>query len=77
MKVAHPLWPLKLAASSSPVGSRCAVHFSSRSEEWPTPQWFFDLLNDEFHFTLDPCATPENAKCVRYFTKGEDGLCMD
>jgi hypothetical protein len=31
--------------------------YSSRSEEWPTPQDFFDRLNEEFHFTLDPCAT--------------------
>jgi hypothetical protein len=22
-----------------------AVHFSSRSAEWPTPQWLFDALN--------------------------------
>jgi len=37
------------------------VHFSSKSNEWETPQAFFDKLNAEFHFTLDPCCTHENA----------------
>ena len=48
--------------------------FSSKSCEWTTPQSLFDTLNEQFHFTLDPCATPENAKCRRYFTKADDGL---
>jgi phage N-6-adenine-methyltransferase len=48
--------------------------YSSRSEEWPTPQQFFTSLNREFHFTLDPCATQDNAKCRRYFTKAQNGL---
>lgn len=39
-----------------------------------TPQDFFDKLNDEFKFNLDPCATQENAKCEKYFTKEDDGL---
>ena len=47
---------------------------SSNSSEWETPQDLFDELNKEFHFTLDPCATPENAKCDQYITKGFDGL---
>jgi len=50
------------------------VLYSSRSEEWPTPQTFFDALNREFKFTLDPCATARNAKCGAFFTKKEDGL---
>lgn len=51
--------------------------YSSASEEWATPQDLFDGLNDEFGFTLDPCATPENAKCIKYFTKRDDGLTKD
>jgi site-specific DNA-methyltransferase (adenine-specific) len=50
------------------------VHFSSATCECATPQWFFDALDQEFGFTLDPCATAENAKCKRYFTIAEDGL---
>lgn len=48
--------------------------FSRRSDEWATPQEFFDVVDAEFHFTLDPCATPENAKCRVYYTAEEDGL---
>ena len=48
--------------------------FSSASNEWATPQDFFDKLNKEFDFTLDPCSTHENHKCEKYFTQEEDGL---
>lgn len=50
------------------------VHFSSKTDMWSTPQAFFDVVNGEFDFDLDVCATPENAKCERYFTKEQDGL---
>lgn len=50
------------------------VHFSSATDEWPTPQWLFDALNREFGFMIDVCSTHENAKCKRHFTKEEDGL---
>lgn len=53
------------------------VLFSSKDEVWATPQDFFDTLNEEFHFTLDPCALPENAKCSKYFTPEDDGLQQD
>lgn len=48
--------------------------YTSKTPEWFTPKPFFDELDREFHFTLDVCATPENAKCKRYFTKEDDGL---
>lgn len=51
-----------------------SVHFSSKTPEWYTPQEFFDRLNAEFGFTLDPCCTHENAKCDRHFTREDDGL---
>ena len=57
-----------------------AIHdclYSSRSEEWPTPQYFFAELDAEFKFTLDPCATPQNAKCPTFFTKEQNGLLQD
>jgi site-specific DNA-methyltransferase (adenine-specific) len=47
---------------------------TSNSAEWSTPQALFDRLNAKFHFTLDPCSTHENAKCVRHFTRAENGL---
>ena len=48
--------------------------FSSKTDLWETPQDLFDKLNNEFHFTLDVCATPENAKCDSFYTKEQDGL---
>lgn len=48
--------------------------FSSKSDEWSTPQDIFDDLDREFHFTLDPCATAENHKCDRYYTAEQNGL---
>ena len=45
------------------------VMFSSKSMNWATPQDFFDKLNSEFHFTLDPCADSEN-----HNTERENGL---
>ena len=51
-----------------------SVHFSSETNEWATPQEFYNELNREFQFTLDPCATKENAKCKKYYTVEQDGL---
>lgn len=54
---------------------RRSVHFSSASYEWATPPELFATLAAEHGgFNLDVCATPENAKCERYFTRAEDGL---
>lgn len=51
-----------------------AVHYSSKTDLWATPQDFFNALHKEFKFTLDVCATAENAKCKRYFTVEQNGL---
>ena len=53
------------------------IMFSRESDEWSTPQDLFDKLNEEFKFTLDPCATAENAKCKKYFTAEQNGLLQD
>lgn len=53
------------------------VHFSNNKTEWGTPQPFFDELNKRFHFALDVCALPENAKCEDYFTPEVNGLAQD
>ena len=50
------------------------VHFSSKRNTWETPQDLFDKLDQEFHFQLDVCALPENAKCKKYFNPAENGL---
>jgi phage N-6-adenine-methyltransferase len=48
--------------------------FTSNTPEWETPQWLFNELNAEFGFTLDVCATADNAKCTNYYTPEQDGL---
>lgn len=48
--------------------------FSSDTDMWETPQDFFDKLNDEFHFDIDVCATPDNTKCDVFYTKEQDAL---
>jgi len=50
---------------------------SSKDNEWETPRQLFKMLNSEFNFTLDPCATHENHKCPKYFTLKENGLRQD
>ena len=60
--------------TGSSENSSYNVFFSSKTNEWSTPQDLFDELNNEFHFTLDPCSTHENAKCERHYTIEEDGL---
>lgn len=41
--------------------------YSSLTPEWATPQALFDKLDAEFNFTLDACATSDNAKVVNYY----------
>lgn len=51
-----------------------SVHFSSATDLWSTPQDLFARVNAKYRFTLDACASPENAKCAVYFTREIDGL---
>jgi len=50
------------------------VYHRSQRDDWGTPPALFAALDAEFHFTLDVCATPDNATCPRYFTPADDGL---
>ncbi len=50
--------------------------FSSQRQDWGTPGWLFERLDAEFGFTLDPCASPENATCPRFYTREDDGLSL-
>jgi phage N-6-adenine-methyltransferase len=56
---------------------KMAVHFSSATDLWATPQAFFDKYNALFGFETDVCALPGNAKCQNYFTPEQDGLAQD
>jgi phage N-6-adenine-methyltransferase len=47
---------------------------SCKDLTWATPQEWYDYLNLEFGFTLDPCCTKRTAKCARFYTPEDDGL---
>ena len=53
------------------------VMFSSKKIDWETPSDLYSILDNEFHFTLDPCSTHENHKCAKYYTIEENGLLQD
>jgi phage N-6-adenine-methyltransferase len=46
----------------------------SASDDWETPLEFFATLDAVFHFTIDVCASPANAKCQRFFSVVDDAL---
>lgn len=47
---------------------------SSNDQTWETPNDFFNELDREFNFNLDPCCVPQTAKCKKFFTPDDDGL---
>lgn len=52
-----------------------SLMYSSKGQEWYTPLDLYRKLNDEFHFTTDPCAEPTNRlECKVFYTKLDDGL---
>lgn len=53
------------------------VLFSSKKENWETPEWLFNELDQEFHFTIDVCADITNNKCKRFYTEIDNGLNQD
>jgi phage N-6-adenine-methyltransferase len=51
--------------------------FTSNTDNWSTPQDFFDKLNAMFDFQLDVAANADNAKCKKFFTKEDNGLIQE
>ena len=47
---------------------------SSNTDLWATPPSLSDELDSKYNFEVDVCATAENAKCSKYYTKEQDGL---
>jgi phage N-6-adenine-methyltransferase len=46
----------------------------SKTDDWATPQEFYDRLNADYKFTLDVAASAENAKAPKFYTAQDDGL---
>lgn len=51
-----------------------ALMFSKASDEWSTPQDFYDALDAEFEFDLDAAASHDNHKAPSYITAEGDAL---
>ena len=51
--------------------------FTSNKDDWCTPISLFNLLDQKYHFTLDPCSSSSNYLCSKHFTILEDGLSQD
>lgn len=47
---------------------------TSKTQEWLTPLWLFDILNQEFSFDLDAAASNNNTLCDNWFTEKDNGL---
>lgn len=54
-----------------------SVLLSTGKDNWETPSDFYNKLNEEFGFDLDPCCNEKNKKCKNYFTSEQDGLKQD
>jgi hypothetical protein len=68
-----------IASSDNPavlggVRAKNNGRYNGNGRHWETPPEIFGPLDQEFSFTLDPCATPETAKCREFFTENQDGL---
>ena len=53
------------------------LHFKSEKQTWETPLDFFSKLDQLFSFTLDACASSDNAKVANYYTEEQDALLQD
>jgi len=68
-----------IAASDNPavvagMTTRNNGRYNGNGREWATSPEIFDPLHAEFDFTLDPCSTPSNAKCRKFYTEADNGL---
>ena len=53
--------------------------FTAHDPNWATPDALFKDLDAEFHFTIDVCASPDNAKCDAFLSldDGWSGLAVE
>jgi phage N-6-adenine-methyltransferase len=64
-----PAW----APSTGDLMTAKATKHSNFRDDWRTPPWLFELLDDEFHFGVDVAASAENHLCQEYMTKDGPG----
>ena len=56
-----------MSAASTPNPHPRKALFSSASDDWPTPQRFYDELDGEFGFVVDACASTTNHKAPHFY----------
>lgn len=72
--------PTAAAVACTPAPSAL---YSSATDDWPTPQEFYQRLDREFGFTLDACSSVANHKAPTYYALDHpdptrrDGLTAD
>jgi phage N-6-adenine-methyltransferase len=49
--------------------------FSSKKQDWETPDYLFKKIDAVFHFTRDVCASKKNTKCKKFWS--EQDSCLD
>ena len=72
-------YPTGAATARWPAGEpvNTAVMFGKATDEWATPQDFFDRLNLEFQFDVDAAASETNHKCPVWYGGLIDALALD
>ena len=68
---------MKLENKSKLARTRNGGRWNGRGSDWATPQSLVDILDAEFHFTLDVCASDWNKKHPIYFSEKDDALSQD
>ena len=53
------------------------ILFSSKKQDYGTPLWLYDLMDEEYNFDLDVCANEQNHKCDRYYNEKDNALDPD
>jgi site-specific DNA-methyltransferase (adenine-specific) len=53
------------------------LFYTEQRQDWATPRDLFEALDREFHFTLDVCASAENAKVPQHLTEEDNALMLE
>ena len=69
-----PGWQTSLQWFEGSTRRPPAVVWQRESDEWETPPMLFKFMNSLYRFDVDVCASIQNAKCRKFFSKDDDGL---
>ena len=53
------------------------IHYSSKQDDWETPNKLFDWLRSIFPIDLDVCADKDNAKTKRFISAEQNALALE